>query len=86
MDGPKDDGSGVTLAMRSAVAAVVVMEGDGAFNTGYGSMLNEDGEVEMDAGVVEGNGLRYGGVGAISEDSEAWQTESHSTRSELPFQ
>lgn len=53
--------------MRAAIAAVCSMEDDGAFNTGFGSMLNEDGEVEMDAGVVEGSTLRYGAVGAISE-------------------
>ncbi len=63
----KDDGSDLTVAMRAAVAAVSAMEDHPAFNAGYGSMLCEDGEVEMDAGVVEGNTLKYGAVGAISK-------------------
>ncbi|XP_069691696.1 isoaspartyl peptidase/L-asparaginase-like isoform X4 [Periplaneta americana] len=46
-------------------AAVQVMEDDEAFNAGYGSVLNEDGEVEMDAIVMEGRDLKTGAVGAI---------------------
>ncbi|XP_046994080.1 isoaspartyl peptidase/L-asparaginase isoform X1 [Schistocerca americana] len=50
-------------------AAVEVMEDDEAFNAGHGSVLNADGEVEMDAIVMEGTGLNAGAVGAIKNVS-----------------
>ncbi|KAJ9585770.1 hypothetical protein L9F63_002407 [Diploptera punctata] len=46
-------------------AAVQVMEDDEAFNAGYGSVLNEDGEVEMDAIIMEGTEMKAGAVGAL---------------------
>jgi beta-aspartyl-peptidase (threonine type) len=39
------------LALDAAIAAVVVLENHPLFNAGYGSMLNADGIVEMDAGM-----------------------------------
>ena len=52
-------------ALRSVCEAIVVMEDKEAFNAGYGSVLNEDGEVEMDAAVMTGNDLEFGGVCAV---------------------
>ncbi len=66
-EGEEDDLRGMTVAMRAAVAAVCKLEDHPAFTAGYGSMLTEEGEVEMDAGVVDGSTLKYGAVGAISK-------------------
>jgi beta-aspartyl-peptidase (threonine type) len=60
-----DDDAAVSSVVRSVTAAVTVMEDDPAFNAGFGSVLNEMGEVEMDAAVMEGNSLRFGAVASI---------------------
>ncbi|WP_373048353.1 isoaspartyl peptidase/L-asparaginase family protein [Vulgatibacter sp.] len=52
-------------ALDAAVAACVVLEDDPAFNAGTGSVLNADGEVEMDACLMDGSNLRAGAVAAI---------------------
>ncbi len=39
-------------ALDAVVAAVVVLENDPLFNAGYGSLLNSEGAVEMDASVM----------------------------------
>ena len=52
-------------ALDAAVEAVVVMENDGRFNAGSGSVMRLDGEtVEMDAGVMDSTG-RLGAIAAI---------------------
>jgi beta-aspartyl-peptidase (threonine type) len=53
-------------ALDAVVAAVVVLENDPSFNAGLGSVLTEDGAVEMDASLMEGAGLRAGAVGAVA--------------------
>jgi L-asparaginase / beta-aspartyl-peptidase len=52
-------------ALDAVVAAAVVLENDPHFNAGTGSALNLDGNVEMDAMVMSGTGLKVGGVAAI---------------------
>jgi beta-aspartyl-peptidase (threonine type) len=52
-------------ALDAVVAAVIVLEDDPAFNAGLGSVLTEDGTIEMDASVMDGEALRAGAVGAI---------------------
>ena len=52
-------------SQKAACEAVASMENDFAFNAGYGSVLNEDGEVEMDAAVMNGKDLALGGIGAV---------------------
>jgi len=52
-------------ALDAVEAAIRVMEDDGHFNAGFGSMLDPDGVVRMDAGIMEGRLLQAGGVGAI---------------------
>lgn len=64
---------GVSALLRSQKAvnavtyAVASMEDDEAFNAGFGSVLNEDGEVECDAAVMNGENLDFGGVGAVGK-------------------
>ena len=52
-------------AVKAVVEAVSVLEDDPAFNAGYGAVLNEEGQVEHDAGVVDGNDMGYGAVASI---------------------
>jgi len=44
---------------------VAMLEDDPLFNAGRGSVLNEDGEIEMDAGLMDGRTLAAGAVGAV---------------------
>src|SRR5262245_40130627 len=52
-------------ALDAACAAVVALEDDPLFNAGTGSVLNRDGDAEMDASVMAGASLSCGGVAAI---------------------
>src|SRR3954471_22581657 len=46
-------------------AAVRILEDDPTFNAGYGSTLSSEGDVEMDAAIMEGSELNVGGVASI---------------------
>lgn len=51
---------------RDAVeAAIVVMENDETFDAGRGSFLNSDGQVELDAGFMDGAELQVGAVAGV---------------------
>jgi len=52
-------------AVQAVEAAIRVLESDPTFNAGYGSDLNADGEIEMDAAVMDGTTLNIGAVAAI---------------------
>lgn len=52
-------------ALDAVQAACSALEDDPLFNAGTGSCLNADGEVELDAAIMEGSTLRAGGVGAV---------------------
>ena len=52
-------------ALEAVVESVVVLEDDPHFNAGLGSVLTEEGVVEMDASVMDGSDLRAGAVGAV---------------------
>jgi beta-aspartyl-peptidase (threonine type) len=52
-------------AVQAVVEAVAVMEDDPVFDAGIGSFLNQAGQVELDAIVMEGASLRSGAVAAL---------------------
>lgn len=52
-------------ALDAVVTAIRVLEADPTFNAGYGAELNGDGEVQMDAGLMEGETLRGGAVAFV---------------------
>lgn len=62
-------GWGILRAGGSALEAVEkatnVLEDDPLFDAGYGSFVNIQGEVEMDALLADGSRLRYGAVAAV---------------------
>jgi len=53
-------------ALDAVEAAVRSLEDDERFNAGRGSVLTEDGTVEMDASIMEGDRLGCGAVAAVS--------------------
>ncbi|XP_057657052.1 isoaspartyl peptidase/L-asparaginase-like isoform X1 [Diorhabda carinulata] len=54
-------------ALDAVEAAVRYMEDDENFNAGYGSVLNLDGEVEMDASIMVGSNLGAGAVTVVKD-------------------
>jgi beta-aspartyl-peptidase (threonine type) len=52
-------------ALDAAVAAVIALEDDPRFNAGRGSMLTENGTVEMDASAMDGAALAAGACAAV---------------------
>lgn len=55
-------GSAVDAARR----AVVILEDDPTFNAGQGSVANAAGDIEMDAGIMDGATLAIGAVAAVN--------------------
>jgi beta-aspartyl-peptidase (threonine type) len=54
-------------AVDSVMEAVMVMEDDGAFNAGYGSSLNMEKGVEMEASIMDGKTLQAGAAGLLKD-------------------
>lgn len=52
-------------ALDAVERAVRVLEGSGIFGAGRGSALNEDGEIELDAGMMDGAALDVGSVASV---------------------
>lgn len=59
----KKNGNPVDAVME----AVAVMEDDGAFNAGYGSSLNIEKCVEMEASIMDGKTLQAGATGLLTD-------------------
>jgi beta-aspartyl-peptidase (threonine type) len=53
-------------ALDAVEAAVCAMEDNPRFNAGQGSALTTDGTVEMDASIMEGDGLKNGAVACVT--------------------
>jgi beta-aspartyl-peptidase (threonine type) len=54
-------------ALHAVLAAVRRLEDEPSLNAAVGACLNRDGEIELDAGVMEGTRLRVGAVGAVKD-------------------
>ena len=52
-------------SLDAVAAAVMVLEDSPLFNAGRGSSFNTDGEIEMDASIMDGATLRAGAVAAV---------------------
>jgi beta-aspartyl-peptidase (threonine type) len=52
-------------ALDAVEGATRILENAPQFNAGYGSVANADGDIEMDAAIMDGETLALGGVGAI---------------------
>ncbi len=59
----KKDGT----ALDAVMEAVSSMEDDGAFNAGYGSSLNIDKQIEMEASIMDGKTLQAGATGLLRD-------------------
>jgi beta-aspartyl-peptidase (threonine type) len=59
----KEGGSAVDCVME----AVAVLEDDGVFNAGYGSSLNIEKQVEMEASIMDGKTLEAGAAGLLHD-------------------
>ncbi|XP_068922231.1 isoaspartyl peptidase/L-asparaginase isoform X2 [Petaurus breviceps papuanus] len=52
-------------ALDAVEGAVMALEDDPEFNAGNGSVLNEDGQIEMDASIMDGRNLSSGAVSSL---------------------
>ncbi|HEY4877692.1 MAG TPA: isoaspartyl peptidase/L-asparaginase, partial [Candidatus Acidoferrales bacterium] len=52
-------------AIDAVQAAVVVLEDDPAFDAGFGSHLNLEGRVQLDAIIMDGASLKAGAIAAV---------------------
>lgn len=59
----KNDGN----ALDSVMEAVAVLEDEGTFNAGYGSSLNIEKGIEMEASIMDGKTLQAGAVGLLKD-------------------
>jgi L-asparaginase / beta-aspartyl-peptidase len=54
-------------ALEAVEKAINLMEDNPIFDAGLGSYLNQDGVVQLDAGLMDGQNLRIGAVAAVEE-------------------
>jgi L-asparaginase / beta-aspartyl-peptidase len=60
-------------ALDAVEAATIVLEDHPLFDAGFGSFVNEQGEVEMDALIADGTTTRFGAVAAVRRVKNAIQ-------------
>ncbi|MFN2390208.1 MAG: isoaspartyl peptidase/L-asparaginase [Actinomycetota bacterium] len=56
---------GGASALDLVEAAVRALEDDPSLNAGFGSVLNQQGEIELDAGIADGSTGRWAGVAGV---------------------
>ncbi len=61
--------TGGASALQAVVSAVKAMEDNPLFNAGRGAVLNAEGQVQLDASIMEGATLRVGAVAAVQSVS-----------------
>lgn len=59
-------GMSATSALDAVERAVIALEDDPHLNAGYGSVLNRDGAIELDAGIADGSSGSFGGVANVT--------------------
>ena len=69
-------------SLDAVEAAVMVMEDDETFDAGFGSFLNVDGEVTLDAAVMDGATLATGAVVDVRGVPNAVQLARHVLKSQ----
>lgn len=52
-------------AVEAVEAAIVIMEDDETFDAGRGSFINQAGEVELDASIMDGKSYKAGAIAAV---------------------
>jgi len=64
-------------AVDAVEAAVIALEDNPVFDAGRGSVLTEEGEVEMDAFIMDGQAMRSGAVGAVATSKNPVKLARH---------
>jgi L-asparaginase / beta-aspartyl-peptidase len=54
-------------AIDAVTSAIVILEDDPTFDAGFGSHLNSDGHVQLDAIIMDGGTLKAGAVAAVEQ-------------------
>lgn len=68
---------GGARATDVVTAVVAVLEAHGAFDAGRGAVLTRAGSVELDAGVMDGATLHYGGIAGATRLSQPVRVAAH---------
>jgi beta-aspartyl-peptidase (threonine type) len=72
-------------ALDAVERAIRRMEDDPTFNAGSGSVLNSEGEIELDAAIMEGRSLQAGAVAAVQNIKNPISLARRVLESELVF-
>ncbi len=72
-------------ALDAVESAIVLMEDDPAFDAGFGSYLNRDGIVEMDASFMDGRTLDAGAVAGVERVKNPIRLARRVMESEVTF-